>query len=150
MSILVTKKFINTLRKAKTAVVRFDGKSTTLELDYSFHGKACEEVVNVSSNEVKTTKGCWSFSYLSGAQPSVRDNFSILSHFIKKGDELTFYVQDNSTIKLKEINYETINICARIIRSNSNGEHTATFDFTLDSQTIEQNCIARNIVKLTG
>lgn len=149
MSILVTKKFINTLRKAKTVVVRFDGKSTTLELDYSFHGKACKEVVNVSNNEVKTTKGCWSFSYLSGAQPSVRDNFSILSHFIKKGDELTFYVQDNSTIKLKEINYETVNICARIIHRNSNGDHTVTFDFTLDSQTIEQNCIARNIVKLT-
>ncbi|MGO2168726.1 hypothetical protein [Pseudoalteromonas sp.] len=148
MSKQMSKQLITQLRKANQAVVRFDGIAANLEVTFMFHGSPRTETLDVTTASAQVHVGCWCFLYLSGSEPTVSSNFSILTHLLKPSDTLELYARDNSTQSLSAINYETVQIVARVVRRNSKGEHIRTFDFVLDSQTIEKNCIARNITRI--
>lgn len=148
MGLQVTKKILKLLKNAKSAVIRFNGSAVALELEYKYHKKELTDSFEVTDSAYREVQGTWSFSYLSGAQVSVVDNFSVLAHLLRVGDYLSFEVQDNSTQSLNEINYETLEVIAVVTRNDSSGHIKNKFTLTLDSQTIEKTSIAKNIKRL--
>ncbi|MDI4654255.1 MULTISPECIES: hypothetical protein [Pseudoalteromonas] len=148
MALTVTSSFITTLRKARTAVLRFNGDATVLEIEKSFHKKTFREDFDVHFASHRQVYGSWVFMYLSGDAYSITDNISVLAHFLKRGDVLQFTARDNSSESLRSKNMETMQVVAVISRLDRNGEQKNRFELVVGSQTVEKTNCARNIQRI--
>ena len=132
---IITKQFIKDLKEARSIVIRFNGRYSTIDV---FQGSSTSRVITYEfDGSLFGYTGSWYVTVYYDA------NSSVLNTFIKSlrdGDKLAFYAENAVTDSLKEAGFLSYQLIARITRYRKGSETISSVnDYFIDSQTCLNN-----------
>lgn len=132
---IITKQFIKDLKQARSIVVRFNGRFSTIDV---FQDNTASRVITYEfDGSLFGYTGSWYVSVYYDASSSVLNTF-IKS--LRDGDKLAFYAENAVTDSLKEAGFLSYQLKARITRYKKNTEIISSLnDYFIDNQTCLNN-----------
>ena len=132
---IITKQFIKDLKRARSIVIRFNGRYSTIDVFQDNHNSRV--VTYEFDGESFGYTGNWYVNVYFDASNNVLNTF-IKS--LRDGDKLAFYAENWITDSLKEAGFLSYILSARITRYRKNSETISSVnDYFIDNQTCLNN-----------